>query len=110
GDPAPQYDRYRRHGIPEVTDRIPGVGEAGEHVGVPQGDFAVATKADLGQDRQRGALVVLARLLELAAVEVQQRYAAERRDYQKDEEPLDEIGAMRERVSHAGHSIGDGNE
>ncbi len=78
-DAAPQDDRQRGDRVPEVIDRIAGMGEAGEHVGVPQRNLT-PPQGDLGQDWQGSALVMLAVLLELVGVEVQQGGPAEEKN------------------------------
>ncbi len=87
-DAAPQQHRHGGHRIPEVVDRIAGVGEAGQHVRVPQGDLPVTAQPDVGQDGQGGALVLLGRLGQLVRVEVKQRGAAVEGHDHDDEEPL----------------------
>lgn len=72
-----------------MVDQVAGVGKAGEHVGIPQGNLPVAAQADLGQDGQRGAFVVLAGLLQLPGVEVKQGRPTEEHDGRQNSQPFD---------------------
>ncbi len=51
--------------------------KTGEHIGVPQGNLAIALQANLSQDGQGRALVMLAVLLQLVRVEIQEGGPAE---------------------------------